>query len=68
MAIPAIKPAASSPPAADRPRRHYLNADYSVASWLLTVDHKRIAVLYLISILVFFALGGSSPPASASSC
>lgn len=27
-------------------------------SWLLTVDHKRIAILYLISINVFFLLGG----------
>ena len=28
------------------------------ASWLLTKDHKRIAMLYLISITVFFAVGG----------
>ena len=27
-------------------------------SWLLTKDHKRIALLYLISITVIFALGG----------
>ncbi len=39
-------------------RTHYLNADYGVKSWLLTIDHKRIAILYLISITVFFALGG----------
>ncbi len=57
MATPALKPVAPPPPA-ERARRHYLNADYSVASWLLTVDHKRIAVLYLVSIVVFFALGG----------
>ncbi len=25
------------------PRTNYLNADYGVRSWLLTVDHKRIA-------------------------
>jgi cytochrome c oxidase subunit 1 len=37
---------------------NYLNTDHSLKSWLLTVDHKRIAVLYLISISVFFALGG----------
>jgi cytochrome c oxidase subunit I len=29
-------------------------------SWLLTVDHKRIAILYLISINVFFLLGGAA--------
>ena len=30
----------------------------SIASWLLTKDHKRIAILYLIAVSVFFALGG----------
>jgi cytochrome c oxidase subunit 1 len=39
-------------------RRHYLNADYGLLSWLLTRDHKRIGLLYLISVTVFFALGG----------
>lgn len=39
-------------------RRNYLNAGYSVKSWLLTLDHKRIALLYLVSITLFFALGG----------
>ncbi len=36
---------------------NYLNNGYGVASWLLTKDHKRIAVLYLISITVMFLLG-----------
>jgi cytochrome c oxidase subunit 1 len=36
----------------------YLNAPYGLAAWLLTKDHKRIAMLYLISISVFFAVGG----------
>jgi len=40
------------------PRRDYLNADYGVRSWLLTVDHKRIGLLYLGSITLFFFLGG----------
>ncbi|MCW5893583.1 MAG: cytochrome c oxidase subunit I [bacterium] len=35
----------------------YLNADYTVRSWLLTVDHKRIAILYLVSISIFFLVG-----------
>ena len=39
-------------------RTHYLNADYGVKSWLLTVDHKRIAMLYLAAVTFFFALGG----------
>src|ERR1041384_7956454 len=29
-----------------------------VASWLTTVDHKRIGILYIVTSLVFFALGG----------
>jgi len=37
---------------------NYLNAGFSAKSWLLTVDHKRIAILYLISITLFFFLGG----------
>jgi len=41
------------------PRTHYLNVSYGVMSWLLTLDHKRIALLYLISITLFFFLGGA---------
>ncbi len=40
------------------PRDNYLNAAYGVRSWLLTRDHKRIALLYLGSITFFFFLGG----------
>lgn len=40
------------------PRTNYLNVAYGIRSWLFTVDHKRIALLYLVSISVFFALGG----------
>jgi cytochrome c oxidase subunit I len=45
------------------PGRGYLDDDTPttwawVKSWLLTVDHKRIAILYLLSINVFFLLGG----------
>jgi cytochrome c oxidase subunit 1 len=45
--------------APDEKREHYLNAGYTVKSWLLTVDHKRIALLYLISVTLFFFLGGA---------
>ncbi len=41
-----------------QPRNSYLDAPYGVAAWLLTKDHKRIAILYLISVTVFFAIGG----------
>jgi cytochrome c oxidase subunit 1 len=37
---------------------NYLNNGHGLASWLLTRDHKRIALLYLWSITVFFFLGG----------
>src|SRR5207244_1003073 len=40
-------------------REHYLNAGYGVRSWLLTKDHKRIALLFLLSITLFFFLGGA---------
>jgi len=39
-------------------RENYLNCDFSVRSWLLTTDHKRIAILYLISVTFFFFIGG----------
>jgi cytochrome c oxidase subunit I len=50
----AARPAETGPP----PKTHYLNADYGIRSWLLTTDHKRIAILYLISVTFFFAIGG----------
>jgi cytochrome c oxidase subunit 1 len=39
-------------------RHSYLDEPHGLAAWLLTKDHKRIAMLYLISITVFFAIGG----------
>jgi cytochrome c oxidase subunit I len=36
----------------------YLNVAHTVKSWLLTLDHKRIGLLYLFSISIFFFLGG----------
>jgi cytochrome c oxidase subunit 1 len=45
--------------AATAPKTHYLNAHYGVKSWLLTTDHKRIALLYLASITLMFFLGGT---------
>jgi cytochrome c oxidase subunit I len=40
------------------PREHYLNADFGIRSWLLTKDHKRIGILYLLTITLFFFIGG----------
>ena len=41
------------------PKVSYLNSEYGLKSWLLTGDHKRIAMLYLISITFFFFIGGA---------
>src|SRR5437868_12544093 len=40
------------------PKVNYINAQYGLKSWLLTRDHKRIALLYLGSITFFFFIGG----------
>src|SRR5947207_2322779 len=46
-------------PSYEPPRDHYLiSAGGHIRSWLLTTDHKRIALLYLISVTVFFFIGG----------
>jgi cytochrome c oxidase subunit 1 len=37
---------------------NYLKNGYSVRSWLLSTDHKRIAILYLLAITAFFWIGG----------
>ena len=41
------------------PPRHYLNNGFGVGSWLLTRDHKRIALLYLGAVTLFFFVGGA---------
>ncbi len=38
---------------------NYLNHDHSVTSWLVTLDHKRIGLLYLVTITLMFLLGGA---------
>src|SRR3954452_22519779 len=40
------------------PGENYLNTPAGLKSWLTTVDHKRIGVMYLWSILFFFFIGG----------
>ena len=37
-------------------REHYLNVQAGVKAWLLTTDHKRIGILYLWTILLFFLI------------
>ena len=45
--------------ASDPPREDYLNVAFGIKSWLLTLDHKRIGLLYLASITLFFLVGGA---------
>jgi cytochrome c oxidase subunit 1 len=40
-----------------QPRLDYLHDGSTLRSWLLTTDHKRIAVLFALSITVFFFIG-----------
>src|SRR5580693_1826091 len=40
-------------------REDYLQA-YTLKSWLLTTDHKRIGLLYMVSITLFFFIGGAA--------
>ena len=38
---------------------NYLNVETTLRSWLLTTDHKRIGILYLVTVLAALALGGA---------
>jgi len=40
------------------PDENYIKHGKGLMSWLVTLDHKRIGVLYIISILTSFMLGG----------
>ena len=42
------------------PKQNYLNSEYGLKSWLLTLDHKRIALLYLFTTIFFFVIGGTA--------
>ena len=42
--------------AGENAAHNYLSHDHSVRSWLLTTDHKRIGLLYLWTILLFFLI------------
>src|SRR5690349_12454594 len=40
------------------PAVHFMNHDRGIRSWLLTLDHKRIALMYLVLTLAALFLGG----------
>jgi cytochrome c oxidase subunit 1 len=39
-------------------RETYLNVAYTVKSWVLTIDHKRIGILFLVTTVLTLGLGG----------
>src|SRR6476620_6396940 len=41
-----------------RPKLNYLTNGTTLKSWLLTKDHKRIAIMYLVTVSMFFMMGG----------
>jgi cytochrome c oxidase subunit I len=42
----------------EKPKVNYLTNGFTLKSWLLTKDHKRIAIMYLITVSAFFMIGG----------
>ena len=55
-----VRQVPSTNPEAKVPEQNYLTAGTTVRSWLLTTDHKRIGLLYMIVITGFFFLGGAA--------
>ncbi len=43
--------------AADK-SKNYLNHEKGLWSWLTTLDHKRIGIMYMITVMLFFLIGG----------
>ena len=42
----------------EEPKTNYLTNGFTLKSWLLTKDHKRIAIMYLLTVSAFFMMGG----------
>ena len=40
------------------PGDNYINHSKGILSWMLTLDHKRIGLMYMVAVLTAFALGG----------
>jgi cytochrome c oxidase subunit I len=56
--IEAARPPGAAPPAEVARRPHYPARYAAVWGWLTTVDHKRIGILYIVTTMLFFLLGG----------
>jgi len=57
MSATTVKPGSQVGAPEPESSTNYLNVNHTIKSWLLTGDHKRIAILYLISITIFFFFG-----------
>ncbi|MEM9752627.1 MAG: cbb3-type cytochrome c oxidase subunit I, partial [Planctomycetota bacterium] len=58
LASPGVHTDLVGKPVLDTERKHYLNHSKGFLSWALTLDHKRIAIMYLVGVLAAFLLGG----------
>ena len=48
-----------SPASSDKPQSpSFFNSSHGIKSWLFTLDHKRIGIMYLVFVLAAFLLGG----------
>jgi cytochrome c oxidase subunit I len=47
----------STSPPAQPARDNYLTHSRGIRSWIFSLDHKRIGIMYLLAILVFFFIG-----------
>jgi len=54
---PQMSPEPELTPTEQREKPNYLNWQYGLLSWVLTVDHKRIGLMYLVSVSIFFMFG-----------
>ena len=43
----------------DNPSNTYLTDEKGVWAWMTTVDHKKIGIMYLVAVAIFFAVGGA---------
>jgi cytochrome c oxidase subunit 1 len=58
MASPSTTADVLLPPAERDRDDSYLTHDVGLLSWLFTLDHKRIGVMYLMGVMTSFVLGG----------
>jgi len=56
MSSPAV--AVSGNASLERLKRDYINHDKGLKSWFMTIDHKRLGLMYLLSIIGVFVAGG----------